>query len=403
MMQYILIKLCFVAWVILLIGCNVNHNENNSQFTASKATSSLLPGAINEKVFSASSMPKPAVKFIEIPVSLENALKDVDLPNWPIDWQHGFSPNGEWFVKNNTRTVKPFRLVSTLDPAVIVTEKNNFNTSEYLLIYRGGNEWSPNSDAFFASGTSNPSAGCPFSYIVIYSIGSRQLQSMKFEKDNVRNCILATWHPDGQLLAVTSNDARTIYIIDKSARIQQEIPLARSDYYVDNITWINEGIVVEVRFIAQGTSGQTLNEMWLVKPNLSKQHSVLFSSYNESFQIISREPDASRLLIEIQEYDKPSQIKLVTYNLKTKHIENQILLKADGIVPVPGNAPVSSFVTQEANINHLWIYNWSTDDIEYLGNYYSVVNWYAPANGFLVILNEVEDDFSLAIIQPQKP
>ena len=106
-----------------------------------------------------------SVERLQITDAMQIALEGVDLPNEPLGWRYGFSPDGEWFIKENLRKNEPFQLVSTSEPNNWITEKTNSNVEEYLVTFRGG-EWDPQSNAFFASGTDKPSAGCPYTYIL---------------------------------------------------------------------------------------------------------------------------------------------------------------------------------------------------------------------------------------------
>jgi len=415
-MQQIIVKksLGLITVLFFLIGCNgkvwdlprttpTPYLVSDGTPDISASVTSMTNDFNNEDVIALPPISTPSAKLTSVPNAVQIALQDVELPNWPLDWQYGFSPNGEWFITKNfsMNENEPFELISTIsEPLLLVIGEVNQNAGEYALIYRRGREWSPQSNAFFASVTDKPAAGCSFNQIVIYHVEADKLRSFKFSSDRSDDCLFATWSPNGEFLAITSNNPQVIYIVDKYANIQQTIGLDKTNYFIDDLYWLDSGIILNVHYI-DDVPGTPRSELRLVKLNESEQQKTVFSSFEGSFEILGEDPYSSRFLVKLRSYDNPIQFKLIVYDPENETIEGQISIEADNVVRAQGASPNTAFITREGYTSYLWSYDWQTTKVTFLGEYYMVINWYAPANGFLVVMRDGENNYSLAVAQIQ--
>jgi hypothetical protein len=164
--------------------------------------------------------------------------------------------------------------------------------------------------------------------------------------------------------------------------------------------WLDSGIILNVHYI-DDVPGTPRSELRLVKLNESEQQKTVFSSFEGSFEILGEDPYSSRFLVKLRSYDNPIQFKLIVYDPENETIEGQISIEADNVVLARGASPNTAFITREGYTSYLWSYDWQTTKVAFLGEYYMVVNWYAPANGFLVVMRDGENNYSLAVAQSQ--
>jgi hypothetical protein len=321
---------------------------------------------------------------------------------------HAFSPNGEWVIQDIDVHWSDglYTIGSTISSNVLSIQQENLESSlvYYAFGWRSHNAWSPNSDAFYITATDKPAAGCPFTYIVIHTIELHKINSAIFNGEELGFCIIASWSPDGESLAITANDAQVIYIIDKSARVKQVIDIGDHDYFIDDITWFNGGIVLNVHYSLVGTappySHGTQDEMILVKLD-GMEIKPIFSSYTDMFRIIGADSNSQKILIKQWDYSNVEE-QLIVYDLATGNIETTVSVNGN-INGYQGASSYVAFSIQDKDSKDwycCWSFSWETRQVEYLGEQDHILSWFAPEDGFVFTNTDQESESSFVIIQP---
>ncbi|QRN84085.1 WD40 repeat domain-containing protein [Chloroflexota bacterium] len=151
-----------------------------------------------------------------------------------------FSPNGEWFVVQtqiSDDSEDPWAFVgySLINPDLIL-----YQDEEVGIVY--GAEWAADSTAFISDGYDQPGY-CPNkNKVVIYKIDPENevLTTNAFQFEH-SGCTQKSWSPDETQIAVHV-DPDTIYILDRSGELQNELTYALPDGYSSQMFWGDRGL-----------------------------------------------------------------------------------------------------------------------------------------------------------------
>ncbi len=408
-MQRILPILSIILFVLFFTGCT-EQIEQVSEKASNESNDLITPTSENAAITLHVQFPpkdeisnKPKT-LLPAPQTLLAAIRDVSELRSPA-----FSPNGEWVIQDISRSDGLYSVSSTISSDILFVEQASLEY--YTLGWRLRNPWSPNSDAFYVAATDQPAAGCPYTSIVIHNIEQGGIHSATFNGDELGYCIVASWSPDGESLAITANNAGVIYIVDKNAEVKQiiDLDLANHDHAIDDIFWLNGGIILNTHYnLGKNVSPQTRgthDELILVKID-GRESQPIFSSDTDSFRLITADPNSPRILVK-QLNDTDIEEQLVVYNLETNKVEAIWSINGNINGNFQGITMQIELSIQDKDSKEwfcCWSFDWETFQIEYLGeralNYAYRLGWYAPQNGYIVVMDEQDPKNSIAIVQP---
>lgn len=344
-----------------------------------------------------------------VPDVLKVLLQYVERPYASSEWMQGFSPDGNWFLKN-TRTGSLHR---TFEGFFLQNPQLGFNSlpdasnSVFLVVPRDG--WAADSSAFIAEGADEGRAGCPFSHIVIYHVdpNSYRTQNFTFTPDTGGTCVNAIWSPDSNRLAVVvPTEPDTIYLINKQGELEKKISLSWPDLQPNAIIlqqWIESGLVYGAVYPTPSDTNpiEQLYELRLLDPQEVDQQYVMASG-SHSMKVDGIDFSTPRILFS--EIGLPDHTtRLTIYNLTTHEIEKTISMPWSHSASLQRLSPYIAFQVRNEVIDkhgEMWIFDWQTLEFKSYGQIGDLITWLPNEDGFLVVQGDEETGYWFEIVQP---
>ena len=341
---------------------------------------------------------------------LNTILQFIPIPSVPRDWSNRFSPDGNWYMKNDFysprysgNVIIGFQGFFISNPQIgFTTPPFSNNIGEYRHLYA----WSPDSSAFIVRAAPQIGQGCPYTQIVIYHyVKQHTLSEYVMDELEGGTCIQPSWSPDSGKIALTFgyNISNTIYLADKKGNLLETIPVewdSAPTQYLKPPYWISNDSFMFVSEHRDNVGHNWFEQLHLI--NIETHAQTMLFSAEAGLEVIGHNIMMSQILVKETRPISDNSFQFHIYSLETNSIIKTIEVTGKFVHAKQSTSGdfVALEVRTEPSNDELLVFDWEQKELTNYGKVTGLVTWWPQSAGFLVVQQVNETEYYFDVIIP---